>query len=102
MSNSLYLYSMDQKTQEDYIFNTIQKYNTILLGLLEKKGDDPLLWLKSCKQAGKLKACINLGIVNDSAAKNSILVTLENHKQTTQLFIAKATLENRYAATKKE
>lgn len=103
LNSCSYLCAMDQDAQEDYVFDAVTKYASILHELLERKSNDPALWLESCEQAGKLKACIELGIINSQPLEDTAQNILKEHKQTTLTLINRMTLEQRLtAATEKE
>jgi hypothetical protein len=113
INSYLQLHAMDQSNdpdsdQEDYLLNAMEQYHQILEQILEKKGNDPNLWLESCKLAGTLKTCVELGLVNDQHVENSIKHILQNHEETTQLFtqrmelIERIELANRPELTKEE
>jgi hypothetical protein len=82
---------MDQENgtdddQEDCLLHAMEKYHLTLQQIFEKKGDDPALWLESCRLAGKLETYVDLGIVNNGELENTIKNILQSHKESTQLF----------------
>lgn len=114
LSSSLYLSAMDQRKsitdsdtdsdddQGNYVINTMERYHQTLNLLLEKKGNDPNLWLESCKLAGNLETCIELGIIPDPSLKNTIQEILQKHRQTTQLHIERIESEKGLAEIAKK
>lgn len=85
------LYSMDQENsadedQENCLLDTMGEYHDILQQIFEKKGNDSILWLESCRLAGKLETYVDLGIINNDELKSAIKRILKNHKESTQLF----------------
>lgn len=87
LNGSLYLYSMDDQNRDnEYVVQTIEDYNKTLQKVMNSDLNDRDLLAKSSEQAGKLKACLELGLVKDQNVKSSIERLLNSHHESIKLF----------------